>query len=85
MIRNGRILCVAPFCKRTAPTSRWPDCDEFICAKHWRGVGRRTKWLYRTVKRKLKRRPDDRDYLLLGRRIWERAKREAIEAAAGLS
>lgn len=31
-----RIPCCIPFCRRTAPASRFPDCSEIICGKHWR-------------------------------------------------
>lgn len=34
--RPDRIPCCVLFCRRTAPRSRFPDCAEIICGKHWR-------------------------------------------------
>ena len=83
MIKNGRILCAVPFCKRTAPASRWPDADEMICGKHWRGVSLEAKRLYRKMRRRV--RPANAPFWNAAFWHWERCKRQAIEAAAGLS
>ena len=83
-MKQDRIPCCVPFCKRTASKERFPHADEIICGKHWRAVGRRTKWLYRAVRRKLKRWPNDEHYHDISSRNWQVCRREAIEAAAGL-
>lgn len=98
-MKSGRIPCIVPFCRCTADARKFSADTEIICAKHWRAVSADTKARYRTVKRrKLKiwklindpraaRKPGGPTYYRAQdavQRTWERAKREAIERAAGL-
>ena len=77
----GRTKCVLPFCRRTTHA----DWDEWICAEHWRGVRRRTRWLHFAIRRKVKRDPGlDPRFAEMRRQNWRRCKRQALEAAAGL-
>jgi len=79
-----RIRCCVPFCGRTFSREKVGFPREIICGKHFRAIGPRTKQQYRGINRKLKKWPDDERLFRLHDLNWRRAKRQAIEAAAGL-
>ena len=45
MTTPGRIPCLVPHCRRTAPASKYPPGTVIICGKHWRMVDRRARRL----------------------------------------
>lgn len=47
---SGRIPCIVPFCRRTAPADRYPAGWEIIWAEHWRAVPKALKAVYRRAK-----------------------------------
>jgi hypothetical protein len=79
-----RIPCLVPFCRRTAARERFPGVEEIICGKHWRTSAWRTRKLYYGVQRKLRRWPNDERLRRLEWRLWERCKRQVLQAAEGL-
>lgn len=98
-MKPGRIPCIVPFCRCTAPADKHPYDTEIICQKHWRMVPAETKARYRQVKRRANKIwrliNDPRKVRKPGgaiayrskddiRKCWERIKREAIERAAGI-
>jgi hypothetical protein len=73
---SDRVRCVVPFCGRTTKPG---DFNEWICAKHWPNVDRRTKWLHRAIKRKARRFGWTDELAGMAARVWIKAKRQAIE------
>jgi len=51
-MKPGRIPCIVPGCRRTAPDEGYP---EFICRKHWRGVPLRLRKRYQKLCRIMRR------------------------------
>ncbi len=84
MTGPDRIPCLVPFCRRTAARERFPEAEEIICGKHWRMSAWRTRKLYYGVRRKLRRWPNDERLRRLEWRLWERCKRQILQAAGGL-
>ena len=87
---NDRIPCVVPFCRRTAASDQCSGSGEMICGLHWRLADRSLRRRYARWRRRYDRVDDDggrmseRIYGLLDR-MWKRAKRQAIERAAGIT
>lgn len=94
-VKPGRIGCCVPFCRRTAKAD---GVSEIICGKHWRAADRQLarayKRLQRDLDRAMERDPDDcteteRNRVAARYRVaeamWEKIKRQAIEAAVGIS
>jgi hypothetical protein len=79
---NSRIPCCVPFCKRTAPRSRFPDAGEIICGKHWRLIDKRVRALHRAYLRR--ERAGKPFNFAASFWNWQRCKRQAIEAAMGV-
>jgi len=94
---DGRVRCCVPFCRRTrAPQDRFA---EYICPAHWAAVDRRLRRLHAACKRAANKAtwrnprwgwavgaPDPVAEKAVAReaRVWEKAKRQAIERAAGI-
>ncbi|TGP28257.1 hypothetical protein EN875_032395 [Mesorhizobium sp. M2D.F.Ca.ET.232.01.1.1] len=95
-----RVRCLIPYCRRTkraSPDLITVDMggyvagdtvtadleEEWICHEHWRAVPMATRRLLAAAKRKVKRVRTLTALLVLSR-VWRRAKREAIEGAAGI-
>ena len=87
-----RVRCCVPFCRRTKKAS--PDLvlteagvidfeAEWICPNHWPAVPAQSRRLHGLAKRRAKKRGTIRA-IRLGSRLWERCKRQAIEAAGGI-
>lgn len=52
----GRLHCIAPGCRRTAPADRYPESTEIICGKCWRGrVAPRHRHLVKLCDAKIRR------------------------------
>jgi hypothetical protein len=101
MTKPGRIPCVVPYCRRTADATKFEGCDEIICGKHWRMAPaswrRRHSRMFRTYRRRFGNSgywefpagsPQRIDAVRLHRlceTLWQRCKRAAIEAAAGIA
>lgn len=79
---TARVQCCVPFCTRSTK-NRW-GFSEWVCPAHWRLVPRRIRHLHHRVRRRLRKRPTAM-VLNLDRMVWDRCKRAAIEAAAGLA
>ena len=55
MIRDGRILCVNPTCRRTAAVEKHPGCDSICCGKCWRKLPQHLRDRHAALKRRDKR------------------------------
>lgn len=82
-----RLSCAVPFCGHT--TGQWPHASEWICADHWRLVRPLVKRAISRARRQmLKARKNstarDRLWQLQGR-LWQHARRQAIERAVGIT
>lgn len=71
-----RLSCCVPFCRRTRPAGEY---SEWICAKHWRHVDQRLRWLHRSWTRRLRREPENDEWRFHYDRVWSKCKAEAIE------
>lgn len=80
-----RITCCVVGCKRTASRQRHPNADEIICAKCWRGIERRTKLMRARIWRRASRVGWTDGLMHLNSLIWQRCKRQANDARAGLA
>lgn len=95
-----RTHCLVPHCRRTkralpdlvtvdrggydAGNTVTVDLEEeWVCHDHWRAVPAATRRLLAAARRKVKR-FKTLSALLVFSRIWRRAKRQAIEGAAGI-
>lgn len=79
---SGRLACCVPFCRRT--TDR-PEFSEWICGDHWRAIDKRRRQVYGRYVRQWRRFGPTAGMHVAAGRIWERLKREAIEAAMGIA
>ena len=85
---TARTPCCVPFCRRTTANIFY---REWICPDHWREVSLTARVDKRKWARIAKRVVTVHHPRYLGRifaradAAWERCKREAIEAAAGIS
>lgn len=85
-----RIACCVPFCRRTRGDRKgWPltEGDEWICQDHWPLVSKTIKKRRAKLRRYLKRlRPGPKvgRVLDIDDRLWAKAKKQAIERAAGI-
>ncbi len=100
MIKNDRIPCCVPYCRRTAAREKFPGCTEIICGKHARMAPRTIRLRYRKLFRRYRKNLGGMEYwehpagsllriegVRLARildRLWERYKAAAIQAAAGI-
>ena len=85
---TGRIPCVVPFCGRTTSAEKLSakGHDQWLCADHWRLVDPRIKRLKARAERKLRKGIGTPAVLQgIAYRTWEKAKRQAIEAAGGIA
>lgn len=55
MIENGRILCVNPYCGRTAAVEKMHDANGIVCGKCWRKLPQELRDRYRVLKRRDRR------------------------------
>lgn len=89
---NDRLRCCVPHCRRTKKAE--PDlvateagvidfAGEWICPNHWPAIPAGTRRLHSVAKRRAKK-SGTLPALKLGARLWQRCKRQAIEAAAGI-
>lgn len=85
MTSAARISCIVPFCRRTVAAAKIAPFAEHICPDHWKLVGRRVKWIRRRLKAKAERIGWNPAMQVLEARTWARAKRQAIEGAAGIA
>jgi hypothetical protein len=85
MTGADRVPCIVPFCRRTMAADKLAPYREHICMIHWRAVSARTKWIRRRVKAKVARIGWTPAMQVLEGRTWDRAKRQAIEAAGGIA
>lgn len=80
---SDRIPCIVPFCRRTAPRSKFPDpATRIICGKHWRAVSKRYRRVYTRAMRRCNR---GKVPVRVMNRLWDHLERKAIEAAGGLA
>jgi hypothetical protein len=95
-----RIKCLVPFCRRTVDGDRFAGC-EVICGKHWRMASATLRRRHSRLSRRYRRKFGDSAYWTfpagsaariealrldrLLRKLWDRCKASAIEAAAGIS
>ena len=83
---TDRVRCVVPFCRRTyKPTDH--DPEEVMCGKHYRlasPILRRRMSRVRRIARKTMDMSKLRRLAVIDNSLWERVKKQAIEAAAGL-
>lgn len=77
----GRMRCCVPGCGRTFKDE---GHLEIMCGKHWRLADRRLRRLLTRVRRAARRRGWNRQLYLLDKRIWAKARDQAIERALGL-
>lgn len=95
-MKDGRIPCCVPFCRRTAKDTGERG-QEIICAKHWRLANKDLTTRYKKAQKKLAPRmeadpdtlPEDevKDIIKeLGwmQMMWREIKRQAIERAVGI-
>lgn len=79
-----RLNCVVPYCRRTRGDRKNDPVTEgmeWICADHWKLVGRKLK----LDRRRFKRRYGSSEHgWKLDSWIWKRMKAQAIETAMGL-
>lgn len=79
---SSRTACAVIGCRRTTPKDGiWL---EWMCPKHWPTVDRRVRWMMSRIKRRAKRSGWTPSLVILEKRVWARAKRQATEAAVGL-
>lgn len=80
-IGPSRLMCVVPHCQRTRGERKGEPAitedSEWICGEHWRAVPRQLK----AIKSRAFRQGRPGAAL---RRIWNKCKRAAIEAAMGI-
>ena len=80
---GDRIRCFVIGCRRTcADDGRW---KEFLCARHYPMVDKRTRRLRARVKRKAGRIGWTPSLQALEHRLWNRAKSQATERAMGIT
>lgn len=80
---NDRIPCLVPFCRRTAPRSKFPDPNvRIICRTHWNGIPKQSRRVYTRAMRRWNRGKVPGRVM---QRLWDHLERQAIEAAAGIS
>lgn len=95
MTAPGRIPCVIPFCRCTAPKERYPDGTEIICSKCYRLASKHDRRRLRRVHRIMTRegvtgfrdsKPGSvgRHAVVLQNRLWERIVKQATEAKVGI-
>lgn len=98
---TDRIACCVPFCRRTAPRDKFPNCSEIICGKHGRMASRTVRLRYRKLFRRYRKNLGGMQYwehpagsplrlegvklACILDKLWDRYKQGAIEAAAGIS
>jgi hypothetical protein len=82
MTKAGRIPCVVPFCRRTAPLEPGDSAiTEVICGKHWQMAPLKMRKVLRRIERRAE--VEGRTDELISRhwRCWDRIKRAIQEAA----
>lgn len=84
---TDRLACVVPYCGHG--TTRWPTASEWICADHWRLVRPCVRRAINLARRRLLAKPAgspvrERLWVTAGR-LWQHARRQAIERAVGIS
>lgn len=52
---SDRIRCIVPECRRTAPKTRYPDCDQIICGRCWRTTEPKLRARYKQIGARFKR------------------------------
>lgn len=98
---TDRIPCVVPYCRRTASAFKFEGCTEIICGKHWRMASATARRRHSKLARAYPRRFGENGFweypsgsadrlaaVKLARietKAWARCKKQAIEAAAGIS
>lgn len=90
-----RLSCVVPFCRHTVGQRKGQppivEGAEWVCGQHWRHVSRHTKRRLARLRRlkerarQLGRQSVFEHLVRQGALVWEDAKRQAIEAAAGIA
>lgn len=83
-MKPGRTPCCVPFCGRTAPASNgW---SEYLCGVHYRLADASLRQRRRFIRARWRKASGWRAerFLRMDERLWERAKRQAIERAAGI-
>lgn len=88
---TDRITCCIPFCRHTRGNRKGQrpiaDGNEWICGEHWRLVSTVIKRRRAKLKRYRKRLypgPKVERLFDIDDRLWEVAKKQAIERAAGI-
>jgi hypothetical protein len=87
---EARLPCIVPNCRGHAYTRTISTIaggfvtTEGICARHWRLVPRRWKAVQRRIEADFCGSPFGANIQRTGR-IWNRIKRKAVEAAAGIA
>ena len=85
MRRNQKyktLTCCIPFCHRQ--TSKYPDCEEFLCCDHWPLVDRSLRKLRTRIWRRWRKYGRPPTAGLINARIWSKMKTQAAERAAGI-
>lgn len=78
-----RCLCCVPFCARW--TAGDPDKMEYLCPDHWKLADRRRKRWLRLIKRRIDHGQDPEHNRWVHSYHWERARKQAIERAFGIT
>lgn len=80
-----RILCCAPFCKRTVRRDKLAyGASEWICQTHYSLVDIKLKRQRSSLRRRNIKRQEWERYVKTDNRMWDRIKRQAIERAVGI-
>lgn len=84
-VEKFRIGCCVPFCRHTRanPGSDGVFMSEWICGDHWRPLPKARRRVYGRLKRAWRRFHREGDGERCDR-VWNRLKRQAIEAAGGI-
>ncbi len=82
MTKAGRISCVVPFCRRTAPAEPGDGADtEVICGKHWQLAPLKMRRVLRRIERRAEAEGRTLELAIRHWRCWDRIKRAVQEAA----
>lgn len=86
MTKSDRVRCLVPFCRRTTPAGRFGADAQWICGDHWRAIPKPRRRVWGRLRKRWRRYGPQAGVHFDARwwRIWDRLKRAAIEAAAGI-
>jgi hypothetical protein len=81
---TDRLPCLVPFCRRTTGRHIKDGFSQWICPDHWRLASPLRKRLYRMLKARVRRYPDEDRWKGMAAKNWRDIVGQVIERAGGI-